>query len=137
MEIRDALSKANLLCDLPIHTQSQSWFEAQIHCKTEMTSGIHIRIHPPIPLHIEEGVTGPLFDDLDLCIEILEHPISNTSGWSAVTAAEAICRQLHELSLQAPSWQGQLVCRTEKPWHYQFEDELNRIQLHFTATGTF
>jgi hypothetical protein len=99
-----------------------------------MTSGIHIRIHPPIPLHIEEGIIGPLFDDLDLCIEILEYPVSNVSGWSAIAAAEAICHQLHGLSLQASSWQGQLVCRTERSWEYQFEDLLNRIRIHFSAT---
>jgi hypothetical protein len=133
-EVRDALLKANPLRNIPLHTQSQSWSEAQIRSRTEMTSGIHIRIHPPIPLCIEEGITGPLFNDLDLCIEVLEYPISNASGWSAVATAEAICHQLHGLSLQAPSWQGQLVCRTERPWEYQFEDILNCIRIHFSAT---
>jgi hypothetical protein len=101
-----------------------------------MTSGIHIRIHPPIPLRIEEGISGPIFDDLELCIEVLEYPMSNTSGWSIVAVAEQICRQLHGLALQAPSGSGQLSCRSEKPWHYQFEDTHNRIQIYFTAACT-
>jgi hypothetical protein len=135
-EVQDALARVNPLRSLPIHTHSQSWFEAQIRCQTEMTSGIHIRIHPPIPLRLEEGISGPIFDDLELCIEVLEYPINNTSGWSIVAVAEQICRQLHGLVLQPPSGSGQLSCRPERPWHYQFEDACNRIQIYFTAAYT-
>jgi hypothetical protein len=136
-EIHEALRQISHFRDLPIHIDSRSWFEAQIRCQAEMTSGIHIRIHPPIPRHIEKGIAGPIFNDLELCIEILEYPISNTSSWSAIAIAETICRQLHGLSLTPPTWQGQLVCRTEKAWSYAFEDTPNCIQLYFTATCSF
>jgi len=122
---------------LPIHIGAPSDFGARVQQQARESSGLQIHIHPPIPLRIEEGLAGPLFDELDLCVEVLEHAVSNDSGWSAIAVAEELCRQLHGLPLPAPALQGQLVCRTEKPWEYFFEDGRNRLRLHFTATATF
>ncbi|MDR3143748.1 MAG: hypothetical protein LBT57_02805 [Puniceicoccales bacterium] len=135
-EVYETLCQIGGFRELPLHFGSPSNFEAQLRHRTEMSSGLHLYVHPPIPLRIEEGLEGPLFDELDLCIEVLEHSLSNNSHWSAIAVAEEVCRQLHGFALSPPALQGQLVCRSDRPWDYAFENSLSRLRLHFTATGS-
>ncbi|MDR2377398.1 MAG: hypothetical protein LBD54_01435 [Puniceicoccales bacterium] len=135
-EVYETLCQIGGFRELPIHCGSPSHFEAQIRQRAEMSSGLHLYVHPPIPLRIEEGLGGPLFDELDLCVEVLEYSLSNDSPWSAIAVAEEVCRRLHGLALAPPALQGQLVCRPDRPWDYAFEGSPNRLRLHFTTTGS-
>lgn len=62
--------------------------------------GFSIVVLPPMPRVARPNLPGPYFDEINIQIHAVEIPTTNTTGLSALEAAESILKTLHHRNLK-------------------------------------
>ncbi|MDR1906828.1 MAG: hypothetical protein LBQ03_01230 [Puniceicoccales bacterium] len=97
--------------------------------------GEGLLIMPPLPRKIIENVPGPVYEQIDFSVQIIENIITNQSGRSAILIAEKVAALFHlrEINLGGNLWT--IACRSKDPWTFEGDAHKNVIAVHFTTMG--
>jgi hypothetical protein len=94
-------------------------------------------VTPPLPRKLIENVPGPVYEQIDFSVQIIENIITNRSGRTAISIAEKVAAllHLHEIVLGGKLWT--ITCRTKDPWSFEGDNYKNIINIYFTTMGDF
>jgi hypothetical protein len=120
---------------LRIASRKRSNFDT--FCEQLILEGIGegLFITPPLPRKLIENVPGPVYEQIDFSIQIIENVITNLSGSSSISIAEkiAVFFHLYEINLNGKLWI--IACRSKDPWSFEGDTYKNIITIHFTTMG--
>jgi hypothetical protein len=133
-KLQDAVEKRliglNKLRNVPIVTYKQSDAMSIINTAVKTGIGVAILLLPPVPNGANKHTVGPVFSGVLVEVKLIEDPMTNRSGRTALSLAEAIMESLHgwhpgigdesyQLTLD-PGWNA---CRANR------ENDLNCITV--------
>jgi hypothetical protein len=93
-------------------------------------------ITPPLPRKLIENVPGPVYEQIDFSVQIIENIITNRTGRSAILIAEKVSSLLHLYAINLDENTWTIVCRTKDPWTFEGDTCKNIITIHFTTMGS-
>ena len=96
-------------------------------------SGIFIT--PPLPRVLIENVPGPVYEQIDFSVQVVEYPITSPTGWSAISIAERVTSLLHLYEMDFDGRRWIVTCRTKDPWTFEGNYDRNVITVNFTTMG--
>ncbi|MDR1906603.1 MAG: hypothetical protein LBQ03_00010 [Puniceicoccales bacterium] len=118
---------------LRIAGRKRSNFES--FCEQLVLEGIGegLFVSPPLPRKLIENVPGPVYEQIDFSVQVIENIITNQTGRSAILIAEKVATLLHlrGVSLGGNLWT--ISCQTKDPWTFDGDAYKNVITLHFTT----
>ncbi|MDR2812393.1 MAG: hypothetical protein LBB05_01195 [Puniceicoccales bacterium] len=120
---------------LRIARYKRSNFETFCEQLTLEGIGEGLFITPPLPRKLIENVPGPVYEQIDFSIRIIENVMTNRSGSSSIAIAEKIAAffHLHEINLGGKLWI--IACKSKDPWSFDGDAYKNVIGIHFTTMG--
>ncbi|MDR1591067.1 MAG: hypothetical protein LBR92_03685 [Puniceicoccales bacterium] len=93
-------------------------------------------ITPPLPRKLIENVPGPVYEQIDFSVQIIENMITNQTGRSAILIAEKVASLLHLRAINFDSNVWTITCRSKDPWTFEGDAYKNIITIHFTTMGS-
>jgi hypothetical protein len=93
-------------------------------------------IMPPLPRKLIENVPGPIYEQIDFSVQIIENIITNQTGRSAILIAEKVASLLHLRAINLDENIWTIACRTKDPWTFEGDTCKNVITIHFTTMGS-
>ncbi|MDR2807188.1 MAG: hypothetical protein LBB11_03465 [Puniceicoccales bacterium] len=122
---------------LSIGTEKRSDFGSFCERLVRESIGQGLWITPPLPNKLIENVPGPVYEQVDFSIRVIENILTNATGCSAIDIAEGVTTLLHLKETYCCGRLWVMRCRTKEPWLYEDDDYKNIITLHFMTTCSF
>jgi hypothetical protein len=121
---------------LRIASRKRSNFET--FCEQLVLEGIGegLFITPPLPRKLIENVPGPVYEQIDFSVQIIENIITNQSGRSAILIAEKVASLLHLRAVRFGDNIWTIACRSRDPWTFEGDAYKNVINVYFTTMGS-
>jgi len=95
--------------------------------------GLSVLVMPPLPERVAPGAPGPVFEEVELRVRVIENPWTNTTGLTALAVAERVSQALHLWQPQLPGWSAPLRLAGRRPWRELRErDNPERYTLEVT-----
>jgi hypothetical protein len=94
-------------------------------------------IGPPLPRKLIENVPGPVYEQVDFAVQVIENIVTNQTGRSSLLIAEKVAALLHLLEMHFAGRLWTISCRTKDPWTFEGDSHKNIIALHFTTMCSF
>jgi hypothetical protein len=129
------LRSKNDFLPLFIVGDKRSNFEA--FCERLAMDGIGegLFIRPPLPRKIIENVPGPVYEQIDFSIQVVENILTNRTGRSAILIAEKVAALFHLYEMNCGGQWWTITCRSKDPWTFEGDAHKNIIAVHFTTMG--
>ena len=120
-----------------IVAQKRSSLESFCEQLIQQNLGEGIFIAAPLPKKIVSEVAGPVYEQIELAVKIVENVATNESGSSALFLAERIAQCLHmkEFLFGEQSWS--VRCRDKDPWTWECDAYRNVVTLFFVTQYSF
>jgi hypothetical protein len=118
---------------------SRKWSNFDTFCNQIIREGMGegLFVTPPLPRKLIENVPGPVYEQIEFSIQIIENIATNQSGYSAMLTAEKIATLLHLRNISVGGNLWTIRCRTQDPWTFAGDGDKNIITLHFITMGSF
>ncbi|MDR1434893.1 MAG: hypothetical protein LBI77_00610 [Puniceicoccales bacterium] len=131
------LRSKNDFLTLHIASHKRSNFDAFCGQLIGESFGEGLFIGSPLPRKLIENVPGPVYEQVDFSVQIIENIVTNQSGRSALLIAEKVAALLHLLQMNFAGRLWTISCRTKDPWAFEGDDYRNIIALYFTTMCSF
>lgn len=124
---------------IPIISHQESNFENCLNEYVQTSTGLSILVLNPLPLRIVPVGNHISFEDIQLRIQVIESPCTNTLKRTALSTAEYVSKILHNYQPTLKNWKGWLTINELHPWQ-EIEDpkKSNRyiIEIAFHIKGS-
>jgi hypothetical protein len=97
--------------------------------------GEGLLVTPPLPRKLIENVPGPVYEQIDFSIRVIENMMTNQTGRSAILIAEKIATLFHLRPMDFDGNLWTIACRSKDPWTFEGDIYKNVIGVHFTTMG--
>lgn len=122
---------------LRIASRKRSNFET--FCDQLIIEGVGegLLVTPPLPRKLVANVPGPVYEQIDFLVQIIENIVTNQTGRSIILVAEKVTTLLHlrEMNVGGNLWT--INCRANDPWTYEGDIDKNIITVHFMTMCSF
>lgn len=135
--VYDVLRTKNEFKPLYIVKQKRSSLEFFCEQLQEQGIGEGILITPPLPKKIVEQVPGPVYEQIDFSIKVIENIVTNESGVSSIFVAEMVTHLLHLYTCECGGQRWEITCQAKSPWEFQEDLYKNVITVFFQTRGSF
>jgi hypothetical protein len=122
---------------MPIVTAKRSNFEKFCERLVGEGMGEGLFISPPLACKLVENVPGPVYEQVDFSVRIIENILTNRSGKSVILTAEKVTALLHLYAMKFGDKSWTISCRTKDPWSFEGDTCRNILTVHFTTMCSF
>ena len=122
---------------IAIVAQKRSSLESFCEQLIQQNLGEGIFIAAPLPKKIVSEVAGPVYEQIELAVQIVENVATNESGHSALFLAEHVAHHLHMKKFIFGEQAWNVYCRDKDPWACECDAYRNVITLYFMTQYSF
>lgn len=114
--VESHLNAQTVFKDIPVFSHQESNLENCLNEFIQSGIGLCIVILNPIPLRIIPAIDVLAFEDIQLRVQVIESPCTNTSKITVLSVAEHISAILHNFRPMITSWKGWITLDELHPW---------------------